>query len=486
MSIAPRVSLCMIVRDEEKNLKSCLDPVAHLFDEIVVIDTGSTDRTRQVAADLGASVFEFPWCDSFAAARNESLNRATGDWVFWLDADDRLDGTNVRRLAELLATLHDQRHAFLMPCLSVPSCSADPTHVDHLCRLFRRLPEVRWERRVHEQILPSIERTGHLTFLSDVQILHLGYRDPVLDRRKMSRNLRLLHMEYATDPTDSFTLWHLGLVSMRQGQYGEALTYLLYSHKHAVKHHHWVRSVYASLCEVLARLGRLEEALAMAGEGLQRFANDPVLLTRRAALLHARGDLGEAERCLLYLLHSATETQMYTGDQAILDHREARYQLGMIYRDQGRHNEAERVFQEMLARHPDYLLGWYGLGWVYVVQRKLGNVEYAAKQLEKLPHGGTYASLLRGEWCLALGELDRAQEFLTQTIAQAPRMVWPRVLLGDLLLMRGADHETCISAQRDILHVDPGNVRAMENLETLSCKGRFQPAASSLWFSTTI
>ena len=81
----------MIVRDEQDNLPSCLSSVAGLFDEIVVVDTGSTDRTREIALEFGARVFDFVWVDDFAAARNAALARATGDYAFWLDADDVLD-----------------------------------------------------------------------------------------------------------------------------------------------------------------------------------------------------------------------------------------------------------------------------------------------------------------------------------------------------------------------------------------------------------
>src|SRR5262249_35977342 len=98
----PRVSLCLIVRNEEANLPACLGSSADLVDEVVVVDTGSIDRTKEVAARLGARVFDFPWVDSFAAARNESLRHATGEWIFWLDAADRLDEENHQRLRALL------------------------------------------------------------------------------------------------------------------------------------------------------------------------------------------------------------------------------------------------------------------------------------------------------------------------------------------------------------------------------------------------
>ena len=96
--VRPRVSLCMIVKNEEAKLPSCLKSVAGLVDEVVVVDTGSTDGTKAVAASLGARVFNFTWVDSFAAARNASLDHATGEWILWLDADDFIDADNCRKL----------------------------------------------------------------------------------------------------------------------------------------------------------------------------------------------------------------------------------------------------------------------------------------------------------------------------------------------------------------------------------------------------
>jgi glycosyltransferase involved in cell wall biosynthesis len=82
------MSLCLIAKNEEAHLPACLPSVEGLLDEMIVVDTGSTDRTKEVAAQLGARVFDFPWVDSFAAARNESLRHATGDWILWLDGDE--------------------------------------------------------------------------------------------------------------------------------------------------------------------------------------------------------------------------------------------------------------------------------------------------------------------------------------------------------------------------------------------------------------
>ena len=114
----PRVSLTVIVRNEEANLPTCLDSVDGLVHEIIVVDTGSTDRTKEIAARYGAKVFDFAWRDDFAAARNESLRHATGDWIFWLDADDSIDRENRDRLRSLFGRLPDENAAFLMQYLS--------------------------------------------------------------------------------------------------------------------------------------------------------------------------------------------------------------------------------------------------------------------------------------------------------------------------------------------------------------------------------
>ncbi len=96
------VTSTIIVRDEEKNFSKCLSSVAGLFDEIVVVDTGSKDRTREIAREFGARVFDFVWVDDFAAARNAALARATGDYAFWLDADDVVDPPEREKLRKLL------------------------------------------------------------------------------------------------------------------------------------------------------------------------------------------------------------------------------------------------------------------------------------------------------------------------------------------------------------------------------------------------
>ena len=153
-----RVSLTMIVRDEENNLPHCLESVRGIFDEIVVVDTGSKDRTVEIARSFGAGFSSSPWIDDFAAARNEALSHATGDYAFWLDADDVVEPRERENLRALLGRLRaGDQAAYVVRCACDPSPdgTGGETVVDHV-RLFPLRDDVRWTYRVHEQILPSL------------------------------------------------------------------------------------------------------------------------------------------------------------------------------------------------------------------------------------------------------------------------------------------------------------------------------------------
>ncbi len=184
----PGSALTMIVRDEEKNLPHCLASVKGIFDEIVVVDTGSVDRTVEIAREFGARVFDFVWVDDFAAARNAALARATGDYAFWLDADDVVEPPEREKLAGVARRLAGMGTEPPSWC----ACACDPgedgsggeTVVDHI-RLFPVREDIRWTYRVHEQILPSLRRARVPVRWTDLTVRHTGYSDRALRARKL-------------------------------------------------------------------------------------------------------------------------------------------------------------------------------------------------------------------------------------------------------------------------------------------------------------
>jgi GT2 family glycosyltransferase/predicted Zn-dependent protease len=383
-----RVSLCMIVKNEEANLPACLESAADLVDEMIVVDTGSADRTKEVAARFGTRVYDFTWVDSFAAARNESLRHATGDWAFWLDADDCLDADNRRRLRELFAGLRDENVAYVMKCLCLPDAqTGTATAVDHV-RLFRKHPEVRWRYRVHEQILPAVRRLGGDVRWTDVVIHHAGYQEPALRGRKLERDLRLLRLEVAEQPDDPFTLFNLGQVSQELGRADEALPLLRRSLELSHPNDSIVRKLYALIVQCQRQLGQPAEALAACQAGRAHYPDDVELLFVEGVLRRELGDRAGAEACLLRLLQTPPGNHFASVDMGLLGYK-TRHNLAVIYHEQRQAALAEAQWRQAVAERPDFLPSWQGLAELYRQQQRWPELEVALGHLRAgRPAGG--------------------------------------------------------------------------------------------------
>jgi GT2 family glycosyltransferase/predicted Zn-dependent protease len=460
------VSLCMIVRDEEHHLPDCLRSAAGLFDDIVIVDTGSKDRTREVAREHGARVFDHPWPDSFGAARNESLRHARGKWVLWLDADDRLDEENRRKLRAVLSGLGDEPDAYAMKVRSVLDARRSAFRVLDQVRLFRNLPQVRWDYRIHEQILPAVNRAGGVVRWADVVIDHVGYVDPSARRRKLERNLRLLEMDHAERPDDAFTLFNLGWTLLDLGRAEEALTHLRRSVEKTSPSSSTLRKLYHLLALAHRHLGRRDEALASCREGLQRFPLDAEMLCEEGLLLRDGGDLRGAEASWLALL-DARRGQYFASEEVGLRGFRTRQLVAEVYRAQERWVEAEVQWRAALGERPDFEPAWLGLSELYLRQERWSDLEYLQEKLE----AGGVASPKLG-WLRARGQVQRrewalARRTLAAVVAQDGEALGPRVLLSQVLLQEGRDWEAAERALRDVLALDPKHAETRHNLEVL-------------------
>jgi glycosyltransferase involved in cell wall biosynthesis/tetratricopeptide (TPR) repeat protein len=469
-----RVSLCMIVRNEESNLPACLSSVAGLFDEMVVVDTGSTDRTREVAAGFGARVLDFPWQDSFAAARNESLRHAAGDWIFWMDADDRLDSDNAEKLRRLLAGLTDENAAYVMKCLCLPdSQTRTATVVDHV-RLFRNHPQIRWRYRVHEQILMALREQRTDVRWADVVIHHVGYQDPSRREGKLRRDLRLLHLENADRPDDPFTLFNLGWTYHEAGRLEEAIPLLARSLERSHPSDSIVRKLYALLAQSHGRLGQHAEALAVCREGRAVYPEDTELLFEEG-LLRERDDPDGAERCWLTLLETKPGAHFASIDPGLRSYK-ALHRLAVLYHQRGRYAEAESRWRQAVTEREDYVPAWLGLGELLLQQRRRQELEQVVEVLERLPQGGTEAAVLRARGLLEREEYESARILLEEVILRTPQIVLPRILLGRVLLREGKDVEA-EQVLWDVLALDPDNSEARNHLAEL--RNRTRPVETS-------
>jgi tetratricopeptide (TPR) repeat protein len=458
----PRVSLTMIVKNEEANLPACLDSVADLVHEIIVVDTGSTDRTQEIAARHGAKVFTFPWCDNFAAARNVSLDHATGDWIFWLDADDRIDAENRRKLRALFAELKSDNLAYRMPCVMHSGAFPNLTEKVWHIRLFRNLPAVRWRYRVHEQILPAILQQGGTVCPADVTIQHTGYQEAVARRHKKERNLRLLRLNYAEFPNSSFVQFYLGWTYLLLDQPAEALPFLQRSLALNPPDEGMVRKLYVLLSRAHHVLGQREEALAVCRAGRTRYADHGELLFQEGCL-HLEGrDLAAAEACLRQVLQHRPNELNVCDDMPGLRGYQTRFNLAVIYRDQGRLAQAEREFAAVLAERPDHADAYTGLGELYLVQARWQALEQLLPRMRQMLNRDIEATGLEVRMHLARNEVGRARQLAEQATARAPEALWARLVLAGVLVQEGRDLAAAEKVLLAAMDREPGNLQVRE------------------------
>lgn len=206
------LSVCIIARNEEKNLPRAIASVRGLADEVVVADTGSTDRTVEIAKELGAAVCHFPWCDDFSAARNFAIDHAKGDWIFWLDSDEELLPDSVAEVRACVARPDALAFFVRRQDLKVAD-RLDYFSMMWQLRLFRRRADLRFRGRCHPEFHPPIEeieaKTGLTVHQSTITMRHYGYIGEMLPG-KLRRGARLMELELSDRPGQLYYLIEYG------------------------------------------------------------------------------------------------------------------------------------------------------------------------------------------------------------------------------------------------------------------------------------
>ena len=221
-----KISQCMIVKNEEQNIRQALSWGKGVVYEQIVVDTGSTDNTVQIAEEMGAKVFHFEWCDDFSAAKNYAIEQASGDWIAFLDADEYFSERDAHRIPGMLkkienlslkgGRIHMLRSAWLHLDDAGKVFSAGQQD-----RIFRNIKGLRYKNRVHEVLTFSNGQLPRYS-LTDLAIMHTGYMKS-LGAEKGNRNIPLLKKSVEEDP-ENYDLWsYLGESYAGSGQAVEAI-----------------------------------------------------------------------------------------------------------------------------------------------------------------------------------------------------------------------------------------------------------------------
>ncbi|MGF9915647.1 glycosyltransferase [Paenibacillus ehimensis] len=263
------LSLCMIVKDEEKTLRRCLDSVKGLVDEIIVVDTGSTDKTVEIASEFTDHVYLFQWINDFAAAKNEAISKSTAKWILVLDADEYVQPDEHQHLREHLQNLdHMAPQGIVLPIFNFLGHVKDRRFLESTAvRLFTNHPDVYFFRPIHEQIT---YRHGeiHLTNYH-FKIFHTGYTDETRSRKdKSTRNLSIF--ESLSNKTD-YDFFTLGNEYMILNDYKKALYYYERAYKKAKKNEVWYLHCVNSMINAYFYLDKYKEASELIEESIQNW-----------------------------------------------------------------------------------------------------------------------------------------------------------------------------------------------------------------------
>ncbi|GAB2541014.1 glycosyltransferase family 2 protein [Gracilibacillus alcaliphilus] len=298
MTQSPTISLCMIVKNEETFLQQCLESVHPLIDEIIIVDTGSTDQTIKISKNFQARIFHYDWDDHFANARNTGLQQATGDWILWLDADEQID---YHKIEELRQTLQQTDAAVLsLPIINYISDTLEDSHnqayLYHQPRLFRNHQHIQFIHRIHETLdIPNPVTVEYL----DIPIYHFGYITEVnKQKKKADRNKRLLMKDYNKPNHSPWIEYHLASEFYREQDYQKAFEFInqsLLQFLLALKKPPAL--LYKLKYDILLRTNSLDQALIGIEKAIQLYPDYVDLHFYKGCLLFEQGDYSEALDC---------------------------------------------------------------------------------------------------------------------------------------------------------------------------------------------
>lgn len=412
------ISAVLIVRNEQDRLPTCLEALAPVADEIIVVDTGSSDRTREVAQSLTERVYQVAWGDDFAAARNAAIAYARGTWVLTIDADEVIEGgANTRALLVAFTEAHPPNTVGnIYQHQMDDGTGVIQESVDHIERFFHRTT-FRYEGAIHEQLVPISGDKRHAD--TSVHVLHSGYAHKVDDpRHKSHRNIPLLIAAIEAQPDDEYLYFQLGKAHYALKQYepaahafAAALERMRF-HGNAMPEGRVGTVSRSVLTGCLVNLAYAYINLGRGGAALQ-------LLDHHAALGHAATRW--ADFCHVYgYVHLMTgdiarSRLAYETSLALGPDREdvrgtgtfaSRYHLGLLAEAEGNYPSATEQYAAALALRPAYLPALArGISWVIE-----GRPREAVKILAQAePAQCERLYIDRFAQCLQNGSLDDAQ-----------------------------------------------------------------------------
>lgn len=364
----PTISLCMIVKNEEQFLEQCLNSIKDLVNEIIIVDTGSTDKTKEIASKFKAKIYDFQWCDDFSAARNESLKHATGDWIMVLDADETIAERDLSKIRELVMnteakgyiltqrnyihSLEDLNFARLDGIEVRGAGQAEKDFISSLgddyieskdtagwfsvpiVRLFRNSSDLAFSGRIHEDISPSM--SGKIVH-SDIPIHHFGKMN-IENWKKKWVLYEQLEEKKAAEEKDYYAYFELGRQYLANQKIEPAKEMLLRSIK--LNNNFWTS--WFNLGSIYLIQGQREEAIICLEKAKTLNPSVAIIYTNLGvAYVQEKESKKAIDNFLIAVELNPRDADAY-------------FNLGLCYNEMGEKNQAYRAFEKAIELNPEY------------------------------------------------------------------------------------------------------------------------------------
>ncbi|PSF38800.1 glycosyltransferase [Aphanothece hegewaldii CCALA 016] len=363
----------MIVKNEEANLQKCLKSVQNIVNEMIVMDTGSTDRTVEIAQSFGAQVPYFKWCDNFSTARNAALKYVTGDWILVLDADETLEPKIIPQIRQIM----NDENALVINFIRHEIGAAQSPY-SLVCRLFRNHPKLYFNRPYHTLIDDSaiklIKEESHWKVIDipAIGILHYGYQPEFIKALdKYERARKAMEGFWKQNPHDSYVCSKLGALYLQIGQTEKGLKLLKQGLKANTADFKVIYELHYSLGNAYVKQQKIEQAV----KHYQKAIAQPILpqlklgaYNNLGGLLQAVGDIQNAKKAYEFTIN--IDPNFATGY----------YNLGMLLKEMGNLPEAVKAYQKAISINPEYAAAYQNLAVVFFKLGYLAESQEAFKQ----------------------------------------------------------------------------------------------------------
>jgi len=408
-----KISLCMIVKNEQQNLLRCLGSVQNAVDEIIVVDTGSTDGTYLLAEQAGAKVLSFPWNGNFSQARNTSLACATGDWILFLDADEALAPGSDAVLRRIVS--EDNEGYFLKIINFIGAEGCVESCPDLVFRLFRNKPEYRFRGAIHEQIVDVIlenNRQARYQIAEDVVILHYGYlNEQITEKDKKNRNINIIKQELENAPHNQLLRYHYGVELFRADRLAEAVEEFTQAAEGIDPNTVYFPKLLRYIILSYYGLKDYDQAASVSKQALNLFPNYADLYYYRGLIEVDRKNYAQAYELFQQALTMPEQPTYYASFSGTKGFR-AYYQLGRMAEEFYNEEKALKYYILSLRDNPNFVLA---LSAIVQILNPRENSEYTKAALEKIFEFCTpEANILMGKICFAEPAYELALDYFSK------------------------------------------------------------------------